>query len=148
MKQQKRYLLNLAGEFGVCSELAKRNILPNLTFGNYKSADILVINSNNKKSISIEVKTSNSKRIVTGFFQKYKTRETPHPDIWIVVQIDIDMNSTYYILTHEEMATIQMERNKMEEWMHIKGGVDNISTDQLTNFEGKWEKISDILQNL
>lgn len=38
-KTEEKYFLNIAGEFAVCSELAKRNIQANLTFGNKKAVD-------------------------------------------------------------------------------------------------------------
>ena len=71
-KKEDKQLLGLAGEYGVCSELAKRGIIANMTFGNNKAVDVTFVNRD-KKQISIQVKTSRSSRIVTGFFQKYKT---------------------------------------------------------------------------
>ena len=85
--QEEKYNLNLAGEYAVSSELAKRNIQFNLTLGNKKAVDIIVLKEENK-AITIEVKTTNKNRIVTGFFQKYKTPDVAHPDIWIFVIID------------------------------------------------------------
>ena len=70
-QQEEKQFLNLAGEYGVCSELAKRHITASITYGNHKAADILIVNSESRKALVVEVKTTRSNRIVTGFFQKY-----------------------------------------------------------------------------
>ena len=48
MNQEERYFLNIAGEFAVCSELAKRNIQANLTLGSKKSVDLIILKEENK----------------------------------------------------------------------------------------------------
>ena len=140
MNTEEKHFLNLAGEYAVCSELAKRSIQANLTLGNKKAVDIIVLLNENKAK-TIEVKTTNKNRIVTGFFQKYKTPETPHPDIWIMVIIDKLLSTRFFILTHEEVAMTQMKVNKLDNWAENKGGVDNIPIKDLLEFENKWEKI-------
>ena len=139
--QEEKHFLNLSGEFGVCAELAKRQIYASITYGNHKSADVIVINPQTNKALVIEVKTTKSNRIVTGFFQKYKMPETLHPDFWIIVHIDENYTSNYFILSHAEIASIQMSRNQMKEWMHIEKGVDNILLNSLTTYKNDWDKI-------
>ena len=142
MKQspEEKHFLNLAGEFGVCAELFKRNIHANLTYGNHKATDIIVIT--NKQSFSIEVKTSMTNRIVTSFFQKFHTPEISHPDFWVIVHINANnLQSEFYVLTHNEMAKEQMKRNGMTEWHKITGGVDNVLLSQLESYKNKWETI-------
>ncbi len=135
-----KYLLGLAGEYAVCSELAKRKIQANLTLGNKKSIDIIIVDENNTAT-TIEVKTTNKKRFVTGFFQKYKSPETPHPDFWIFVMIDNAFSNRFFILKHEELAKIQMARNNMTSWAENKGGVDNVLVEHVIDFENSWEKL-------
>lgn len=142
--QQEKHFLNLSGEYGVCAELSKRQIDSSLTYGNHKAADIMVVDSITKKALIIEVKTSKSNRIVTSFFQKYKTPETPHPDIWVIVHIDKENFSNYYILTHEEMSKVQMERNKMDKWQYVNG-VDNILIENIKEYKDNWQKIKNCL---
>jgi hypothetical protein len=139
--QTEKHFLNLSGEYGVCSELAKRNILSSLTYGNHKAADVIVINPDTRQSLVVEVKTTRSNRILTGFFQKYTTPDSPHPDFWIIVHIDENNLSNYYILSHLEMAEIQMKRNGMSEWKHLKG-VDNILLKDINLFYNDWDKIT------
>jgi len=135
-----KYFLGLAGEYAVCSELAKRNIQANLTLGNNKSIDIILVDENNTAT-TIEVKTTNKNRFVTGFFQKYKTQETPHPDFWILVTIDKTFHTRFFILSHEELAKIQMARNKMTNWVENKGGVDNVLVEHVVGFENSWDSL-------
>jgi hypothetical protein len=144
-KHEEKHFLNLAGEYGVCTELAKLQINSSLTYGNHKAADVMVINPKTRKCLVIEVKTTKSNRILTGFFQNYESAQTPHPDFWVVVHIDKDNFSNYYILTHDEMSKIQMARNGMTEWKHVKNGVDNISINSIEMHKNKWDKIVSFL---
>jgi hypothetical protein len=140
-RQRKKHFLNLAGEFSVCSELLKREIQAHLTFGNQKAADVIMIDKN-KKSWVVEVKTSNTSRFVTGFFQKYYSPEKePHPDFWVLVHIDSESkNADFYVFTHEEMAQEQMKRNGKDVWEKVIG-VDNVDINDLEQYKNKWDTI-------
>ncbi len=138
-KNEDKYFINLVGEYAVCSELAKRKIQANLTLGNKKAVDIIVLRDDNK-AVTIEVKTTKKNKIVTGFFQKYNSPESPHPQIWVLVSIDEQNKTRFFILTHQELASIQMKVNKMSNWKYVNG-VDNIPIQQITDYENKWEKI-------
>ena len=142
-KNRHKHHLNLAGEYSVCAELHKRGIDANITFGNQKATDINIIID--KQAYSVEVKTSMTKRFVTGFFQKYKLpHQMPAPDFWVLVYVYPEtFISEYYVLIHEEMAKEQMKRNGMTEWKEVKGGVDNIELSQLENYKNAWNKITD-----
>lgn len=142
--QEEKHFLNLAGEYGVCAELAKRQIHSSLTYGNHKAADVIAINTDTKKVGVIEVKTTRSNRVVTGFFQKYITPKTQHPDFWVIVRIDEDNLSHFYILTHDEMSKIQMTSNKMTKWEAVNG-VDNIHIDLIKEYKDGWGKINSFL---
>lgn len=139
--QQEKHFLNLAGEFSVCAELFKRRIHAHMTFGNHKATDILIVDKN-KRVLTIEVKTSMSNKFVTGFFNKFPTEETPHPDFWVLVHINEDtLDVDYYILKHSEMAKVQMQRNKMETWAK-SNGVDNVLVKHLGEYKNRWEIIT------
>jgi len=145
--QKQRYLISLAGKFGVCSELAKRNIHSNITFVNAKSTNIKIPDKESQKSYIVEVKTTNKpNKIVTNFFQKYKTKETPHPDFWVLVHITKELKSKYFILTHKEMAIEQMKRNNMTKWEVVEKGVDNVLIKELSAYENQWDKITEIIK--
>jgi len=140
---KEKYRLSMAGEYGVCAELSKRGFNASITFGNAKATDVVII-LENKSFRRIEVKTTRSTRFVTGFFQKYYDKmQTVHPDYWILVQIDAENVSHYYILTHEEMGKVQMKRNEMDDWERIKG-CDNVLLRNLEQFREKWETLENI----
>ena len=138
--QSQKHFLGLAGEYAVCAELAKNEINATLTIGNHKAVDVIATNPTNNKACFIQVKSSDSTRIVTSFFQKYKTEQTPHPDFWVIVHFDKSKITHFYVLTHQEMAEVQMKRNGMTEWREING-VDNVLLDSLRCFENRFEKI-------
>lgn len=131
--------LGLAGEFAVASELLKRGKDVNLTLGNAKAVDLFVYDSNGGIK-TVEVKTSRNKRFVTNFFQKYPTSGTPHPDIWVIVYIDAVDVSNFYVLSHQEMADVQMQRNGMTSWQQVNG-VDNVRLNDIAIFKDLWGKI-------
>lgn len=139
-KQLEKHFLNLSGEYGVCSELAKRGITANLTLGNFKAVDIIFADLTNKKMWTIEVKTTASDRVVTGFFQKYHSKEVYGPDFWIIVKVEKNLMSRYFILTHSEMGDIQVQRNGMVSWGKVNG-VDNVLLKHIEPYEDKWETI-------
>ncbi len=132
--------LSMAGEYGVCSELSKRGLDVALTMGNTKVVDVWVLR-NDGSYVRVEVKTTKGNRFVTGFFQKYFDKTNPnHPDYWVLVYIDANNVSHYFVLTHQEMGDLQMHRNGMTGWHHVVG-VDNVLLSQVRPFEDQWHKI-------
>jgi len=144
-----KYILNLAGEYRVCAEILKRGIFATVTMGNLKAADIHIIV--NKHVYSVEVKTTNGKRFVTSFFQKYKAPELDHPDFWILCHLDT-LRDRFFILTHEELARVQSNRNshsKVFDWLEEANrsakGVDNVLIDDIEIYENQWDNIESLL---
>ena len=139
--QPKKHQLQMVGEYGVCAELCKQGYDVSLTLGNTKAVDVLVLLPNNTY-FKIEVKTTRSTKFVTNFFQKFASpTQNPHPDYWVLVYIDKNNVSHYYVLSHQEMANEQMRRNGMSQWTHIAKGVDNVLVRDLSNYESVWNKI-------
>ncbi len=140
MAKISKYLLSLTGEYAVCSELCKRGYDVSLTLGNAKAVDIMVFLPDNSCR-RIEVKTSQTGRFVTNFFQKYYNKTlNNHPDYWVLVYIDKDGNMHYYILTHEELGDIQMKRNGMSKWSKVVG-CDNVLLKDIAHCKNRWDKI-------
>jgi len=136
---EEKYRLSMSGEYGVCTELSKRGYNVSITLGNMKATDILVyINTTLRR---IEVKTTRSNRFVTGFFQKYFNPSQCHPDYWVLVHVDSNNYSRYFVLTHQEMGNIQMQRNGMASWKQNTKGVDNVLLKHVSQFENQWNKI-------
>jgi hypothetical protein len=98
-----KYYLNLAGEYRVASELLKRGLFATITYGHMKGIDIYVMGPRRKATV-VEVKASNTGRFVTGFYQKYPTREAEHPDFWVFYWLRNDDSEEFYVLSHDEMA--------------------------------------------
>ena len=136
-----KYMLGMCGEYAVCSELLKRGKMASITMGNAKSVDIIVTNPSSSQYKKIEVKTSQTTKFVTSFFRKYYDINMPHPDIWVLVHIDADTKAVrYFILEHEELGNIQMNRNKISSWQY-SNGCDNVLLKQVLGYENRWDII-------
>jgi hypothetical protein len=147
-----KYHLSLAGEYRVASELLKRDIFATITFGNAKGADIYAIGPTRRTAI-IEVKSSNSSKFVTGFYQKYRDEMRDHPNFWVLYSMT-DLNTEeFYILSHAEMANAQGARNYpsrtmtyAEHAIAAKNGVDNVLAKDLQKYKSAWLKIAKYLR--
>ena len=145
-----KYNLNLAGEYRVAAELLLRGLYASVTFGNKKGADIFAI-GDNRLSAVVEVKASQKNTFVTGLYQKYRTREMPCPDFWVLYSVansESGFMERFFVLTHQEMAEAQGERNCPGERLtylqraeRVKNGVDNVRLSDVEPFEGQWGKI-------
>ena len=146
-----KYYLNLAGEYRVASELLKRGIFATITYGHMKGIDIYVMGPQRKATV-VEVKASNSGRFVTGFFQKFPTREMEHPDFWVLYWLRNDGDEEFFVLSHDEMANAQRERNRpgsTATWetlaQEFRKGVDNVLAAHLGHYASRWDKIASYL---
>jgi len=148
------YLLNLAGEYRVCSELAKRGLLPCLTFGNYKGADIYVVGARGQWALRIEVKASQKRHFVTAMHKKYSGNSAPRPDFWVLCSITRSgegaFSDRFFVLSHRELARIQRARTRRyrRRYRERHGrdfdqsrGVDRVGIDDVKEHEGAWGKI-------
>ena len=73
--------------------------------------------------------------------QKYGDKTSNnHPDYWVLVYIDKNGQSHFYVLTHEELGEIQMKRNGMTEW-EKHDGCDNVLLRDIKHCEDRWDKI-------
>jgi hypothetical protein len=94
------HLLNLAGEYRVCSELNKRGVFATVTYGTRKGVDLYAISDRTTRALKIEVKTSQRGNFVTSLSQKcgddnpnsegfWERRATDKqaPDCWVLFQI-------------------------------------------------------------
>jgi hypothetical protein len=145
-----KFHLNLAGEYRICSELLMRGIFATVTYGNMKGCDVVAVGENRQAAI-VEVKTSQSTRFVTGFYQRYKTPDLQHPTFWVLYSIRANGNAfteRFFVLSHAELAEIQAERNHPGESLdyisraeRVSKGVDNVLTRNVEQHEDTWNKI-------
>lgn len=153
MPKIERYLLNLAGEFRVCSELNKRGVFATVTYGNRKGVDVFAIDENTGKSLKIEVKTSQHPRFVTSISQKKMTPGTS-PDYWVLFFLQPQAKGSFverfFVLTHKEICSVQRKRNQKYARRYRKKhgcspdfskGVDNVLIDDVLEFENAWNEI-------
>lgn len=156
MPKLSKYLLNLAGEHRVCSELAKRGVFATITTGNRKSVDLYAIDDLRKTAARIEVKTSQQDNFMTSIGQKGLMDNPSAPDFWVLFQLkalaDGSFSELFFVLTHTEICDIQQEVNRtyLAKYLAKHGrdypegkGVDNVPISAVRRCEGKWEKITD-----
>jgi hypothetical protein len=148
------YLLNLAGEYRVCSELNKRGVFATVTYGNRKSVDLYAISDRHGHSLKIEVKSAQQNRFITNIAQKSLANDRAAPDFWVLFQIRPDGNDKFkerfFILTHKEICAVQAARNRTYRKKFFKKhrrsfdqskGVDNVTVADIARFEDQWSKI-------
>lgn len=149
-------LLNLAGEYRVCSELNKRGIFATVTYGNRKGVDVYAISDRKTLALKIEVKTSQGHKFVTGITQKGLADDPQAPDFWVLFQIQVGPNSSFkdrfFVLTHKEICAVQAARNKAhgeryferhQKQCDFSTGVDNVTVADVEQYEDQWSKILD-----
>lgn len=158
------YLLNLAGEYRVCSELNKRGVFATITYGNHKGVDVYAIGDLQQRAIKIEVKTSQQNKFVTSISQKNLANDPHAPQFWVLFQIrpgdesesgESTFRERFFILSHKEICKAQAKRNETYavgyRSRHLKEpdfakGVDNITVEDVTQFEDQWSKITKLVR--
>jgi len=151
-------LLSLAGEYRVCSELNKRGVFATITYGNRKSVDIYAISGRHSRALKIEVKTSQTRRFLTGIGQKGKglASRPDAPDFWVLVQVrrgpDGCYTERFFVLTDREIWQKQAVQNRDYVKRYAKRnkrkpdmskGVDSIAVVDVEEYEDEWPKILD-----
>jgi hypothetical protein len=148
------YLLNLAGEYRICSELTKRGVFATVTFGNHKAVDVYAISDRKELALKIEVKTSQRLNFVTSITQKGLANNPHAPDFWVLFQTKLGKDNCFserfFILSHKEICGIQARRNRMYAAKYadrhgkepdLSTGVDNVTVKDVERFENRWDKI-------
>lgn len=148
------YLLNLAGEYRVCSELNKRGVFATVTYGNRKGVDVYAISDRQERALKIEVKTSQQDKFVTSITQKGLANDPDAPDFWVLFQIqpgeDATFKERFFVLAHEEICRVQKARNdayakkyfaRHGKQPDLSTGVDNVTIADVEQFEDQWSKI-------
>ncbi|MBQ9241618.1 MAG: hypothetical protein IJ165_00070 [Proteobacteria bacterium] len=143
-------MLSGIGKFGTLSELLKRGLNVQVTFGNTSAVDKITIGTINRLEIQviypdgtekrIKVKTSRTERFVTQW-QKYRDNTDRQPDYWVIVHIDENNISHYHILTHEELGALSARRAGCSPEEMGSEGVDNVLLEHIAESENRWDKI-------
>ena len=143
--QQSKFCLGVAGEYAVCSELARRGLNIAMPPGGAKHVDVYAGSFEQPTQfVSIQIKATAGKKAVTRIFQAYRTaRQRPRPDFWVVVQIGQDHPDRFFVFSHQEMGNAQKKLNHMTKCVDRSGGCDSILISRLAPFEDQWQKILD-----
>jgi hypothetical protein len=123
---KKKIDLGLIGETAVSLELMKRGydvINLNTLRHNYQNIDLICINPQTGKSISIQVKTGTTKNLMTGFVSETNgtipNLEEKVVGPWVFVRTDKEFKSMkFYVLTKEEIVGLIKTSNNWyyNEW--------------------------------
>lgn len=148
------YLLNLAGEYRVCSELCKRGVLATITYGNRKGVDVYAISDRQERALKIEVKTSQRGRFVTRITQKGLAEDPTAPDFWVLFELcggpGGRFTERFFVLSHTELCNIQAACNEGHNDRYkarhgrdydFSRGVDNVTAIDVQQYEDQWSKI-------
>lgn len=87
--QEEKQFIQLAGEFGVASELFRRRIQASITYGNSKSTDIVVISGSGSRAARVEVKSAVIDEWIVG---AQALNAAPHV-VWVFVHLPEPTNA-------------------------------------------------------
>lgn len=101
-------LINLtgsAGEYFVCSELCKHNLVPLLTPKNNPLFDIMVTNPSGSQSVSIQVKTMGLDNKQGWKLSKQVIEKQNNPALFIVlVNLNKDQTNDFYVFRYDDVV--------------------------------------------
>jgi len=150
-----KHLVGMAGEFAVASELCRRGIFTQVTFGNRKKIDLLI--DKDGKYLKIQVKAK-QKRAWPG------CRGVSGDDILVLVDYEKKADGErpdYYILTSEDWTDLLVSnyQEKIDSgelvidedncpiWANNYKG-HSLPAKQVTEHKEKWEKIFNLLEKI
>lgn len=146
MSKLPKYLVNLAGEYRVCSELNRRGVFATVTYGNRKGADVYAIRDQNSRALRIEVKTTQKRK-----FPNRANPEKPSegPDFWVLFALaNEESPDRFFILSNKELCEVQKQRNagyqvkfRAKHGADYDGSFQAVHIRDVEQFEGAWEKI-------
>jgi len=153
-------LLGIAGEYLVAAELAKRNVYAQLTLGNRKRTDLLVLSDETGKMLKIEVKCKQAQEWPNckGIYQKdsfivfvdFKNLgEKQRPDFYILSVADwkafVAGKERDYNLKHPERKTEINDQNVLVLLDEVKNGKSyqgsGVKPKDIEQHKERWDKI-------
>lgn len=136
--QDEKYTLNLIGKYGTLAELLKRGLSATLPRGRYKNIELTYADGS---TASVIVKVSRTNKFVTNYYQaRFHDPNKKHPDYWVIVHIDDNNVSHYYVFTHDEIGAVQTKRDGHPPKIPSRG-CENVLLHMITDYENKWETI-------
>lgn len=150
--QSEKYHLGMSGEYFVAAQLQRLGVSASVTYGNAKSADVVVFTEGSDRVVVVEVKTTRQTEWVVGGRTPAKSGK---PWVFVHLPKDSEEPPKFFVLTqsklHEILAPLDEEFNRKYKEKHKvewgdKPGVVNISRKQLADHESKWGAIIDQLK--
>lgn len=151
-KQAERYRLAMAGEFFVAAQMQRLGISATVTYGNAKRADVIAVNRETGRAVTIEVKSTNKNRWPVG-----NRVPIPSQQPWAFVYVPDEMTHSpeFYILLqselHQLLAPSEAEYLAKYQAKHGRAygdktpGVAAVKLDQLAPFKDNWAAILTLL---
>lgn len=94
-----------AGEYFVCSELSKLNILPLITPKNNPLFDIIATNEDGSKHVAIQVKTMGLQNEQGWKLSKQIIVKKNNPNLFMVlVNLKTDAQNTFYVYQYDDFV--------------------------------------------
>jgi hypothetical protein len=151
-KQAERYRLAITGEFFVAAQLQRLGISATVTYGNAKRADIVAVNRETGRAVTIEVKSTNKNRWPVG-----NRVPLPSQQPWVFVHIPDNMANSpeFFVILQNELHQI-LAPIEAEYWAKYKvkhgraygdntPGVAAAKLNQLLPFKDNWAVILTLL---
>lgn len=151
-KQDERYRLAMTGEFFVAAQLQRLGVSATVTYGNAKRADVVAVNRESGRAVTIEVKSTNKKRWPVG-----NRVPSPSQQPWVFVRIpdNISEPPEFFVLLQKELHEI-LAPVEADYWARYKikhgraygestPGVAAAKLVQLVPFKDNWNAILTLL---
>jgi hypothetical protein len=107
-------MIGVAGEYYVCAELCRQNILALITPKNNPLFDIVASDPDGKRIISIQVKTMALENKQGWRLNVSSTEKVGNPNLYVVlVKMRQDGSNDYYVYKHDELAE-RVARNYLQ----------------------------------
>lgn len=98
-------MIGTAGEYFVCSELSKKNILPLITPKNNPLFDIIATNTDGSKHVAIQVKTMGLDNKQGWKLNKQITRKKNNQNLFLVlVDLKEDRINDFYVFKYDNFV--------------------------------------------
>lgn len=149
-----KQFVQMAGEFGVVSELFRRDLQATLTYGNSKSADVFVLSRDCSKAVKVEVKTT---VVSTGWIVGKQALSPAKHIVWVFAHLpdtpdkvfspaqvaEIGTSAPrYYVMTSSEVAELYNAKDDK------KGNPIKFTIGDVQKFHNAWLKVAQASQAL
>jgi hypothetical protein len=152
-RQVEKYLKSMAGEFFVAAQLQRLGLNASVTYGNAKSADIVVFSTDYSKCLPVEVKTTSKDKWAIGC-----PIPKPSSQPWVFVYLPTELASPpeYFVLSQEElhflMLPIQTEyfskyKEKHGEPYGDRPGNFSLRKELAAQYKNNWSTILKLIMN-